>query len=249
MKVDQNTLFYENTDLNDIKGEVWESAFGLDGLYEVSNKGRIKSLGKTVLCSNGKTIKFPKKIIRQCKIKHGNTFTLYVRLALDIKKYKNFTVASLILNSFRKPNQYNNVIHHINYCSYDNRIENLTFEKMHNKRQMEYCNGIRNGEKCVKHYRENGFPLNNMKLLSNLPPRKYNKTFQIASKKWPITIWLRDKNEVQTYSSVKNASELTGIKEYSIRNALARPHKYKRFIIKKGILNLENFFEENGCNL
>ncbi len=240
-------VYFQEVENLNLENEIWESAFGLDGLYEVSNLGRVKSLERTVNYIDGRVRTFPTKIIKQCKIKHGNTFSLYVRLSLGECKCKNYTVAALVLNSFRKPTTYNNSTHHNNFISYDNRLENLSFENFHNKRQMEFKKGVRDGFKNTKHWKENGHLENRgntfLKTVKPLKTVKGNgKTmFQQAGRKFPITIYFKAKNEVQTFSSIRNAALTTGIKEMSIRNAMARPHKYVRFSVKKGIMNLGEF--------
>jgi len=239
-------LHYNNLELTDIDGEIWENAFGLDGLYEVSNKGRVKSLERTVFQRNGRTRVFPTKIISQGKAKHFGTFSLYVNLSYETMKKKNYTVASLVLNSFRRPTQYCNSTHHINFCSYDNRLENLCFENFRNKRKMEYVNGVRDGTKNTRHWVESGHIAkgkNNFTHISHNPHGTKGKIFQVARKKFPITIYFKSSNSVQTFSSIRNAVLLTGIKEYSIRNAMDRPHKYIRFSIKKGIMDLQEFMQ------
>ena len=35
---------YENLSLEDMEGEVWKDVVGYEGLYQVSNLGRVKSL-------------------------------------------------------------------------------------------------------------------------------------------------------------------------------------------------------------
>lgn len=240
-------IYFHEVDIIDLDGEIWESAFGLDGLYEVSNKGRVKSLERTVNYIDGRIRTFPSKIIKQTKIKHCNTFSLYVRLSLGECRCKNFTVASLVLNSFKKPTSYNNSTHHNNFISYDNRLENLCFENFHNKRQMEFKHGVRDGMKNTNHWKENGhIERRNKSFMQTVKPLKKvagnGKTmFQQAGKKYPITIYFKSKNEVQTFSSIRNAVLTTEIKEMSIRNAMARPHKYVRFSVKKGIMNLSEF--------
>jgi hypothetical protein len=240
-------VFFQITELKDLKGEVWESAFGLDGLYEVSNYGRVKSLGRTVNYIDGRVRSFPEKIIRQCKVRHGNTFSLYVRLAPETGVYKNYTVAALVLNSFRKPNEYSNSVHHINFNSYDNRLNNLTFENFSIKRKIEFKKGIRSGEKNTKHWKESGLLENNAKRFMTevypLNTKGKTKTFEQAGKKYPITIFFKSKNEVQVFSSVRNAMSLTGLKKHTIYNAIARPHKYKRLVIKKGVFDLAAFLK------
>lgn len=241
----ESELYFNNKDLANIDGEIWESAYGeLDGIYEVSNFGRVKSLLRVVDKSNGRQMTFPERIMSQVKIKHKNTFSLYVRLTYDIGKCKNYTVASLVLNSFRKPDKYNNTTHHINFCSYDNRLLNLTFENLHNKRQIEYRNGVRDGKKTTAQWFVNGH-IDKQKEMFNTMRRNIKgngkKMFQQAGKKRPVTIFFREKNEVQTFSSIRNAVLLTGMKEYTIRNALTKPKKYVRMAVREGMLQLKDF--------
>jgi hypothetical protein len=39
-------LYYKNTELKDLPNELWVDIFGFDGIYQVSNLGRIKSLSR-----------------------------------------------------------------------------------------------------------------------------------------------------------------------------------------------------------
>ena len=39
-------LFYKNTDITDLPNEVWIDVLGYDGLYSVSNMGRIRKKPK-----------------------------------------------------------------------------------------------------------------------------------------------------------------------------------------------------------
>jgi len=39
---------YENTSLKNLQGETWKDVVGYEGLYEVSNLGRVKSLKKRI---------------------------------------------------------------------------------------------------------------------------------------------------------------------------------------------------------
>lgn len=44
---------YENLSLEDMEGEVWKDVVGYEGLYQVSNLGRVKSLDKVISTRNG----------------------------------------------------------------------------------------------------------------------------------------------------------------------------------------------------
>ena len=93
--------------------EEWRPVVGYEGLYEVSNLGRIKSLG------NDKTRK--EKILSQYENKNGY---LYVNLCKD-GKVKNCRVNRLVGNAFiENPNNYP-CYNHKNEIKTDNRAENL----------------------------------------------------------------------------------------------------------------------------
>ena len=48
---------YENLSLEDMEGEIWKDVVGYEGIYQVSNLGRIKSLDKRVNVSG--FLKYP----------------------------------------------------------------------------------------------------------------------------------------------------------------------------------------------
>lgn len=93
--------------------EIWKDIEGYEGLYQVSNLGRVKSLG------NNKNRK--EKIIKQIKKKDGY---LYLKCSKNGES-KTFSVHRLVAQAFI-PNP-NNLpeIDHINTVPTDNRIENL----------------------------------------------------------------------------------------------------------------------------
>lgn len=240
-------LFYNNKCRQDLHGEMWVDAYGFDGIYEVSNKGRIRSLDRMVCSNNGQRM-IKGRIMSQCKIPHGNgIFSLYVRLANGNRTYSNKTIASLILNSFKKPDKYNDHTHHINGNSSDNRIENLAFEDLHTKRKIEFDLGLRDGLKNTNHWRKSGWlkersmsfgPVRNM--------RKGNRvnTYEKRNKK-PITVYISKNKSIGSYTCIKNASEQLGINEVTLRNALFKPNKYKYIQVKYGTLNIDSFKPEN----
>ena len=95
-----------------MKTEIWKDIKDYEGLYQVSNLGRIKSL------------KFGKeRILKGTKNFHGYSL---VALYKD-GKTKTITVHQLVSMAFlnHKPCGYKLVVDHINTIKTDNRLENL----------------------------------------------------------------------------------------------------------------------------
>lgn len=95
-----------------LDGEIWINIPDYDGLYQVSNLGRVKSFSKV----RGEN----EKILKQYLNKHGYYF---VRLHKD-GKTKNKTTHRLVWESFNgKTNMY--VLHNVEGNKLDNRLCNL----------------------------------------------------------------------------------------------------------------------------
>lgn len=93
--------------------EEWKDVKGFEGLYQVSNEGRVKSLGG----NRYKVIRFLKGYIQ---ITGYRVFTLWKN-----GKYKLLTGHRLVAKTFIPNPENKPCVDHINTIRTDNRVENL----------------------------------------------------------------------------------------------------------------------------
>lgn len=114
--------------------ELWKDIEGYEGLYQISNLGRIKSLRYW----NGHNFKFGEKILKVTTQKtnsNSNYARGVIRLFKD-KVGKDFKVHRLVAKAFiPNPNNYE-VINHIDGNPLNNKVENLEWcTQKHNMQQ------------------------------------------------------------------------------------------------------------------
>lgn len=115
--------------------EIWKDIKGYEGLYQVSNLGRVKSLYKEIIKSNGRNFYSKEKLLK---------FTMrsgYYNINLTSNKIrKSFEVHRLVAQAFI-PNV-NNLpqVNHKNGNKTDNKVENL--EWVTRKGNMEHATKI-----------------------------------------------------------------------------------------------------------
>lgn len=107
---------YSST-VDEIEGEEWRDVPGYDGVYRVSNIGRVRSTDRLANAANGSKRMVYGKLLRLTKFKNG-----YVMLHLSGKtKYVHRLVAEAFIdNPENLP-----YVDHINGDKSDNRVENL----------------------------------------------------------------------------------------------------------------------------
>ena len=103
--------------------EIWKDIPCYEGIYKVSNTGKVKSLERKVKGKNGSIRTRKEKILKPKKRSDG-----YLEVNLWIEgKYKTMKIHRLVCEAFL-PNPYNlPEVNHINEDKEDNILENLEY--------------------------------------------------------------------------------------------------------------------------
>lgn len=110
-------MHHTNLSLVDIEGEIWEEIKGYEGIYKVSNLGRVKSLSR-VDCK-GRNRKA--RIIKQAFDKDGYLIGALSKDRVDKRvKWHRVVANAFISNEDNLPQ-----VNHINGIKTDNRTDNL----------------------------------------------------------------------------------------------------------------------------
>jgi hypothetical protein len=132
--------------------EIWKDILGYEGLYQVSNFGRVKSCEKIIPHFRGGTRLLPERIRKLA-------FDSYGYLVLDLYKNgigKTYKVHRLVVLSFLNLVENKNQINHKNGIKYDNNLNNLEWcnnsENIIHAYQNNLMKPVINNEKCVLMY-------------------------------------------------------------------------------------------------
>jgi len=133
----QNTFvgrgaFHLDTNLADFEGEIWKDIYGYEGLYQVSNYGRIKSCER----------EFPSikkaKILKQY---YAGNKQLMVTLCADGSKNKIYVI-QIVGGCFIGFPKEGEVYTHLDSNKYNNSIKNIGIETKSSQQLLTYHNGV-----------------------------------------------------------------------------------------------------------
>jgi hypothetical protein len=105
----------------------WKDIPGYEGLYQVSDCGKVKSLSRTVLRKNGLQYYIKEKILKSRISSKGNGYH-YVNLHKE-ESQKSFFVHRLVMYAFSYVDK-NMTVNHIDENKMNNHISNLEYLTM-----------------------------------------------------------------------------------------------------------------------
>ena len=121
--------------------EIWKELPGYEGLYLVSNTGKIKSLDRVVACKNGATRLHKGKELKQFLNERGYLCVVITKNKKSkIKKMHRLVAQTYIDNPLNKPQ-----VNHIDCDKTNNSVENLEWVTNSENMLHAYANGLRRG--------------------------------------------------------------------------------------------------------
>lgn len=102
-------------------GEIWKPIRGYVGLYEVSNFGRVRSVNRIIVRSDGKIKRFRGMLLKFSKINSGY---LTVTLSKDGKE-KQYLIHRLVAETFIPNPKHLSQVNHKDENKLNNRLSNL----------------------------------------------------------------------------------------------------------------------------
>ena len=203
--------------------EIWKDILGYEGFYQISNLGRVKTLGNNMFKNE--------KIMKNRLSPKG-----YLRIGLTKDNYKKmFFVHRLVAENFIKNFENKKQVNHINGIKTDNRTCNLEWNTAFENMKHASLNGFLNAKKGENHYLYKATDEIKSRIIEkrkDYTQRQLGKMFnlsqcsvsQILSKKIKDDKIVFDKENFVFYNNVNELADLYGI----CRKNLSRKLRGKR---------------------
>ena len=127
--------------------EIWKDVVGYEGLYKVSNLGRVRSLDKEIIITGVQ--KHPVKGIKKGKIKgqYLNRVGYAMTVLVKNEKRKYVLIHRLVAKAFIPNPENKPQVDHINGVKSDNRVENLRWATAKENKNNEVTKKLLKGKK------------------------------------------------------------------------------------------------------
>ena len=181
--------------MNEYMEEKWKDIRGYEGYYQISNLGRVKSLDRAVVYSDGRVRKFPGKIMALTDISNAG----YIVVSLQKNNIREkFTIHKLVASHFC-PNPDNKpIVNHLDENKLNNRSDNLCWAT--------YTENLMWNDSRAKR------PYNPTTKNKEALKRLWNKN------KKPVVQYDLNHNLIAIYPSAHEATESLGLLPYTKRN-------------------------------
>lgn len=173
--------------------EIWKDIIGFEGIYQISDLGRVKSLERVIMRSDGKPYPVRQRIIAVNKY-FDSTGNGYLGVCLIFKgKRKTKHIHRLMAESFLSNPNNHPQLNHIDGNKFNNVLSNL-----------EWCTASEN----VKHAYRTGLKLPTRLSKTHLKEFEIREIKRLAKNKLmrQIDIAKKYKCSVATVSSIKNGT-------------------------------------------
>ena len=152
--------------LDDLPNEEWKDIKDFEGLYQISNYGRVKSFPKY---HNTSDDTHKRGYTSKCKIlRCGYKISGYLFVNLYKNKHKQMvTIHKLVCYNFMKKDEKSQLIMHLDNNKQNNHISNLKFGTYKENIQDAYNDGLHSNMKAIIQYDKNNNKISDFKSITD----------------------------------------------------------------------------------
>jgi len=129
-----------------MEGEIWRPVYGYEGLYEVSNFGKVRSVNRWVPNGKGGTISLNSVALRPSV----NTFGYFMVNLCKCGKTNTRLVHRLVASSFLKNEHGKKIVNHIDGNKKNNYVSNLEWCTASENTKHAYSIGLMRITECMR---------------------------------------------------------------------------------------------------